>query len=84
MSAKSARCSTVKALLKPVWCAPPAKIHAVAATFRLGSGTHSARATGSFGNFFFGVKTSDPVYYHAEAVSHVNEACIHRPVQVPM
>ena len=33
-----------------MWCAPPAWIQAAAATFRSGCGSHSARATGSFGS----------------------------------
>ena len=46
--AKSSRWARVTDWLKPVWWAPPARIQAPAATLRLGRGTQTALATGSF------------------------------------
>src|SRR5690606_23416940 len=40
------------------WCAPPAKIQAVAATSRLGLASHSTLATGNFGKSAIGLTAS--------------------------
>ncbi len=58
ISAKSTNASVVSALLKLVWCGPPASSHASAAVARLGLGAQSARATGSRGSSCSGPTTS--------------------------
>jgi hypothetical protein len=50
MVAKSATVSYESWVLSAVWCGPPAVSHASADVGRSGAGSHTARATGSFGN----------------------------------
>ena len=58
ISAKSARASTPTAAVRTVWCGAPARIHDSADVSKLGRGSHTARATGSFGSGSFGATTS--------------------------
>ena len=51
MFAQSSRYSVVTAWLQPVWCAPPARIHAAQAVLKSGRHSQTARATGRRGSF---------------------------------
>ena len=60
--------------LKPVWCAPPARIQAAAATLRSGRGTHTALATGNFCSGLSGWMTSTSLTSMRKRFTHIDQA----------